>query len=147
MARESQLWQRTRQGGIALRKCGYQVDLARIENQAVSGHPDVEGCIDGQQIWIELKSCSRPKRATSKVRPKLRPSQDIWHLKRHRAGSRHAFVLMQVGEGADAALYLIPGKMYPHIVAPESALLAMSVISPSATLPEILVRATEGYSE
>lgn len=145
MAKESQLWQRVREGGVDLRKCGYAVDLTRIENMAVSGHPDVDGCIDGQQIWIELKSCSRPKRATSKIQPKLRPSQDIWHTKRHRAGSRHAYVLMQVGEGAGAALYLIPGKMYPHIAAPESALLEMSIISPQASITEALVRATEGY--
>ena len=146
MARESALWKRVRKAGIHLRKCGFGVHLCRIENDAGAGNPDVEGCIDGGQLWLELKSCDRPKRLSTCIRPKVRPSQDIWLQERVRAGCKICFVLIQVGDAAASRLYLIPGNLYPKIISPEAELERMSVLSsPTLPLPEILLRATEGF--
>jgi hypothetical protein len=145
MALESALWKRVRSAGTHLKHCGFKVDLKRIENSVGSGHPDVEGAIDGVQIWIELKSEERPKRTATKIRFKVRTSQDIWLQERVRAGFRQCWVLAQVGDAAASKLYLVPGHLYPNITTTEAELERMSVIAPTSSLPEILVRATEGF--
>jgi hypothetical protein len=146
MALEKALWQRVRKGGIALRTLGHLVHLYRVENDVGVGDPDVDGCINGTDIKIELKSCSRPARPTTPIRPKVRKEQEDWMVERHHAGSRSCFVLIQVGDNHDARLYLIPGVLYAQIVAPESELARMSVLDNNrANLMNVLLRATEGY--
>lgn len=146
MALEKALWQRVRKGGLHLRACGFGTHLCRIENDAGEGNPDVEGCIDGDQVWIELKSKVRPKRASTVIQFKVRPSQSIWHKQRVAAGCRHNFVLAQVGEAHNARLYLIPGKFYDEVVTTEARLGELSVLpSPDLPLGEVLLRAREGY--
>jgi hypothetical protein len=130
----------------ALRKCGYKTHFCRLENSAGEGNPDVEGCIDGLQIWIELKSEARPKRSSTLIHPKSRNSQSIWHRERWEAGCRANWVLIQVGEQQEARLYLIPGNRYDEIHATEADLGAMSVLTDSkCSVPDMLLRATEGY--
>lgn len=145
MARESSLWQRCRTGLKQLRACGHVAHFCRLENSAGDGNPDVEGVINGEQCWIELKSCERPKREATLIRPKTRESQSIWHRQRTGAGSKIHWVLIQVGEARDAALYLIPGSFYDEVTATESDLLALSVCDPKATPAEVLLRACEGW--
>lgn len=148
MALESQLWKRIKPAVVDLRRLGHAVHLCRIENDAGSGNPDVEGCINGDQLWIELKSEERPKRSSTPIRPKLRPSQDIWHTKRYRAGCRVHWVLLQVGEDRSALLYLIPGRFYAQLKAlTEAELTKLSVLPPTASLIEVLLRATEPYDD
>ncbi len=149
MARESALWKRVRGGGIALRKLGHKADLHRIENAAGAGHPDVEGCINGGQVWVELKSCDRPKRATTCIRfrtnERTRKAQSRWHRERAEAGGRVHWVLVQVGESHQAALYLVAGKDYDLIECPEDELLLMSCVSREAEPDEVLLRAAIGW--
>lgn len=146
MARESALWQRVKGGGKHLRACGHGVHFCRIENEASAGHPDVDGCVNGVEIWLELKSEDRPARANTPIRPKLRNSQSIWHRERSQAGCVHNFVLLQVGSNRDARLYLIPGSLYDSIAAlNEAELQCISVCDPLASIAEVLMRATEGY--
>jgi len=145
MARESSLWQRCLTGIKRLRACGHRAHFCRVENAAGEGHPDVEGVINGDQCWIELKSNDRPKRAGTAIRSKTRESQSIWHRERTEAGSRIHWVLIQVGEAHAARLYLICGNRYDEIVAPEAALAEMSVVRPDANLAEVLLRACEGW--
>jgi hypothetical protein len=145
MALESSLWKRIKAGAAALHGLGTRIDLKRLENAVAAGHPDVEGCIDGQQIWIELKSELRPARLATPIRFKVRPAQSIWHKQRGRAGSRHHWVLCQVGEAAPARLYLIPGWQYDKIVAPESDLEVLSACPPTATPADVLMRAVQGW--
>jgi hypothetical protein len=146
MAYEAALWKRVKAAGTHLKQCGFGVHLKRIENSVGSGHPDVEGCIDGVQIWIELKSEERPKRLTTPIRFKVRPSQDIWLQERVRAGCRHCFALLQVGQDRASKLYLVPGHLYPNITTPEPELERLSILrSPTLSLPEILLRAAEGF--
>lgn len=145
MALEKYLWQRMVRGIRTLEACGWRVHACRLENSAGEGNPDVEACIEGVQIWVELKSCERPKRDTTMIRPKTRESQSIWHRLRHEAGCRHHWVLIQVGEGIYSNLYLIPGNRYDEITAVESYLAAMSKCDPSSSVADVLNRATEGY--
>jgi len=140
------LWARIRDTAVPeLLWKKHQVDLQRLENAVGQGHPDVEGCIDGGQIWIELKSEDRPARPSTAIRPKTRPSQSIWHKERTKAGSRIHWVLLQVGEGRKARLYLIPGDRYDEIKATEAELELLSVLPPAATVADVLLRATRGW--
>jgi hypothetical protein len=145
MALEKFLWGRCRTGLKNLRKLGHKAHFCRLENSAGEGNPDVEGVIDGAQCWIELKSCERPKRATTMIRPKTQESQSIWHNERTAAGSRIHWVLMQVGEAQTARLYLIPGSHYDAITATEDDLDMMSVIDATADMVQVLLRAVKGW--
>ena len=145
MALEKSLWQRCKTGVKHLEKGGHLAHVCRLENSAGEGHPDVEGVIEGQSFWIELKSNDRPARATTVIRSKTRESQSIWHRERTEAGSRIHWVLIQVGEAHAAKLYLIPGSRYDDIIATEIDLGAMSLIRPDASVGEVLLRACEGW--
>jgi hypothetical protein len=146
MARESALWKRIRDTAIpALKATGHLVDLQRLENAVGTGHPDVEGCINGLQIWLELKSEDRPVRPTTPIHPKCRDSQRDWHRDRSQAGCRINWVLLQVGEGRAARLYLVPGNLYEHITAPESVLEILSVCDPTLSLADVLLRTAKGW--
>ena len=62
--------------------------IIRVENPAHPGTPDVNGCIQGVEVWMELKQekCL-PKRETTPVfTGALRPEQILWHTLRHKAG-------------------------------------------------------------
>jgi len=152
VARESSLWGRLRDTAIPeLKRRGFGADVQRVENAASSGHPDVEGFLTdpfesrGEQFWIELKSNERPVRPTTPIRPKTRESQSIWHKRRAEAGCRCHWVLLQVGSGRKAALYLVPGNLYDMVKAPESELARMSVVPPNASPAEVLIRAARGW--
>lgn len=145
MALEKSLWQRVRKGGIALRSLGHGVGMERIENAAGEGTPDVDWCLDGINGWFELKSERRPARPTTAIRPKVRQAQEIWLRERAEAGCRHSFVLLQVGEAAEARLYLIPGNEYANITATEAELEGMSIADPTWPMTKILLRARQGW--
>lgn len=145
MAKEASLWQRCRTGIKHLRKCGHDLHFCRIENDAGEGNPDVEGVINGDQCWIELKSNARPKRASTAIRSRTRESQSIWHKARTEAGSRIHWVLIQVGHAHDAKLYLIKGCDYDKIITTEAALDAMSMCTPDEKMANVLLRACEGW--
>lgn len=145
MARETSLWQRCLTGIKNLKACGHKTHFCRLENSAGEGNPDVEGCINGEQTWIELKSCDRPKRVNTLIHPKCRESQSIWHRERTNAGSRMHWVLIQVGEAHQAKLYLIPGSSYDEIKATEAELAAMSVCPENASPATVLLRSCEGW--
>jgi hypothetical protein len=119
--------------------------FCRLENSAGEGNPDVEGVINGDQCWIELKSNLRPKRPGTVIRSKTRESQSIWHNERTAAGSRIHWVLIQVGEAHAAKLYLIPGFWYDKIIATEADLAAMASCDAHASVAEVLLRACEGW--
>lgn len=85
--------------------------MDRIENGVGQGFPDVEGYLrDYGGLLIELKTAARPVRKGGIVRVKVRIEQIRWHLKRRKAGQRTWF-LVQVGSGAKAARYLLPGVL------------------------------------
>jgi hypothetical protein len=145
MARETSLWKRVKTGIKRLEYCGHLCDFCRLENSAGEGNPDVEGVVNGNQCWIELKSNLRPARPATPIRSKTRESQSIWHGKRTKAGSRIHWVLIQVGEQRQAKLYLIPGFRYDEIIVSEIELAEMSVVPPAADMSFVLLRACEGW--
>ena len=146
MALEKSLWQRLRNAAIKLVESGHRVDLRRLENSCEKGTPDVEGCLNATQVWIELKSCLRPKRATTPCHPKIRIEQVEWLKTRAAAGCRACWLLIQVGEAHNARLYLIPG---PHAAlaqdVPESELDLLGVANPELSPAEILLVAARGW--
>ena len=146
MALEKSLWQRLRNGADKLREAGYWVDLRRIENTCEKGTPDVEGCIDGAQVWIELKSCKRPARASTPCHPKIRDEQVEWLKNRAECGCNSVWLLIQVGEAHKACLYLIPGHLAARAIdVPESSLETLATCSPHLSPAEILLRAARGW--
>lgn len=145
MARESALWQKLDRAGKKLRLDGHLVDLQRLENSVGVGHPDVEGCIDGLQLWCELKSEMRPARASTLIHPKTRTSQSDWHKERCQAGCKINWILLQVGEAHKARLYLIPGNCYDQIEATEAEISFLSVLPPNASPSDVLLRMTQGW--
>ena len=83
MEREGKLWTRMREGLCSV--C--RPHLSRIESHATSvGFPDVEGCIEGTEFWVELKSWD-PKKGWH-----IRPSQIAWMRARLNAGGKRIFV-------------------------------------------------------
>jgi hypothetical protein len=145
VALEKSLWARVRDAGKFLARADHLVDLWRLENEIGEGHPDVEGCINGAQVWIELKSEMRPARASTMIRPKVRESQSIWHRRRTKAGSKCHWVLLQVGEASAARLYLIAGCDYDEITATELDLSLLSMCEPHDAMTTVLLCAASGW--
>ncbi len=145
MALEKSLWKRVKNAGVILVEAGHRLHMCRVENEVGAGMPDVEGCLDGRQFFLELKSNKRPARATTPIHPRTRDAQRDWHAARAKAGSRSHYVLMQVGEASTAKLYLIPGTWYDLIHTTESELEDMSLITPRSPMSEILLQASRGW--
>jgi hypothetical protein len=76
--KESQFW--------ALVRGKLPGDVERIENALTRGTPDVNGCYDGLDYWLELKILDDKNRCV------LRPEQLLWHRKRQAHGG-HVLVL------------------------------------------------------
>lgn len=62
-------------------------DWLRVENSAVGrGVPDLNGCFNGIEVWIENKT-------TEGWKVDLRPEQSAWAARRARAGGRVFFAV------------------------------------------------------
>jgi hypothetical protein len=148
MARETALWQRLKAAGKRMRAAGRKLHMERIENSAGAGIPDVDYILEGSPtIWLELKTCLRPKRETTPLKLLCRQSQCDWHNARTDAGGRTHYILIQVGESYSSALYLVPGWLYERLMEPctEGELLRLSVSNPSPGPEKIIVRASGGW--
>ena len=109
MARETGLWNWLRGASRDMRET---LHMDRVENMTMKGMPDVEGHLVGQrQFWMELKSSERPARSNTPIRFKVRDreAQVVW-LEKRRAVGGLAWLLLQVGSGAQRRLYLVPGE-------------------------------------
>ena len=83
--------------------------IQRVESRdTADGTPDVEGCYNTVPFQLELKTCARPSRDTTKLTVKIRPSQVAWAVDRVNAGGK-SFALIQVGAQHGAKRYLIDG--------------------------------------
>lgn len=85
--------------------------LDRVENSLSSGAPDVNGCMDSEDIWLELKAPIEPKRAGTKLihgrNHELLLSQRNWFARQKQAGGI-AFILVRT----DKRVMLIDGTIY-----------------------------------
>lgn len=138
---ESTTWTWLKAGGKKFRT---RLHMDRVENAVLSGMPDVEGCLDGQQFWIELKCEARPAKATTTIKPKFRPAQIPWHKRRLGTGMTQVFILLQVGSGTDAARYLVHSSNAETVAngLTEVELKAISIVRYDATSKEILCAAS-----
>lgn len=116
-----------------------KLHMCRVENSVMEGMADVEGCLRGDQFWIELKCEARPSDPKTKIKPKFRPAQGPWLKRRVRAGG-NAFVLLQVGQGQSALRYMLPGDLVSSMQRgmTEQRLTELSVIDPKATAAEVV---------
>jgi hypothetical protein len=122
-----------------------KLHMTRIENGVGAGQPDVEGqWLKLGQFWIELKTSKRPVFKTSKVTGyDLKTSQVAWHRHRWLVGGSTT-MLMQVGSGAAASRYLVPGNMLSGIVVngvTELELARISICEPDDQADEIIRKA------
>jgi hypothetical protein len=82
--------------------------LDRIENEIGSGQPDVNGCLDAEDVWIELKAPIEPKRADTPLihgnNHGLLISQINWFGRQYQAGGI-AYILLRT----DRRILLING--------------------------------------
>lgn len=86
--------------------------LDRVENAVTSGQPDVNGCLSGEDVWIELKAPKEPKRATtvlmtSNGNHQLLQSQINWFARQRQAGGI-AFILVRT----DKRMMLVDGTKH-----------------------------------
>jgi len=75
---ESKLWKALRDG-----TAGLGVHWVRMESWASPGVPDVNGCLNGNDFWVELKVLTTK---SDKKFPKWRPHQIVWQTSRTRVG-------------------------------------------------------------
>ena len=80
--KESELWIHLNQ----LQKTKNNWHLMRIESNTINGIPDVNGCINGVDFWLELKSKEIKNCGLSKY-------QINWHTDRLAAGGK-VFILL-----------------------------------------------------
>lgn len=107
MKREAKLWALIRSN---LKHTTDRLD--RIENLTTDGMPDVQGCFDGEEIWMELKSSKAPARPTTPVLARagnhpLLDTQIVWFARQRRAGGV-AFIVVMI----DNDLFVVDGVLY-----------------------------------
>ena len=90
---ESRLWKALRDGVTG-------VHWVRVESWASPGVPDVNGCSDFGEFWIELK-------VTKSNRVTLSPHQISWHLTRARYSGRSYILTREAGRDP---LFLFSGS-------------------------------------
>ena len=102
---ESRFWAKLRK---KLPK-GSKAHIMRVENPAHPGTPDVNMCINGVEVWPELKRVKAlPKLPETPVfTGVMRAEQRLWHMMRAEAGGRSYLVgYVELEE----IIYVIPGK-------------------------------------
>jgi len=110
---ESRLWKALRDGVTG-------IHWVRVESWASPGVPDVNGCGDFGEFWIELK-------VTKSNRVVLSPHQISWHLTRARYSGRSYILTREAGRDP---LFLFSGSQ-----AKDLADNKISQISPMVKIP------------
>ena len=90
---ETKLWQ------ILKKNTEHFVHWTRIESRSSFGVPDLNGCTDGREFWIELKITK-----VNKIR--LSPNQIAWNTKYSLNFGLSYILVQRVGEGS---LFLFRG--------------------------------------
>jgi len=100
--RESLLWQR-------IKKLKLKGQIFRIESNTINGIPDVYWLLDGQSIWIELKSNNIKNCGLSKF-------QINWHNNHFKNGGR-SFILQRDVSLRRLKLFELRGSRFVKILA------------------------------
>jgi hypothetical protein len=140
-AAESSLWKWLRDA-----VAGPLAHAERLENLVGSGTADTLLCRGGAVVLVELKTCARPARPSTRLAVKVRPDQPRWHASWTRAGGASAW-LVQVGSGPHAARYALPGALGDRLAGgltePELAALSARVDKDSA-FHDLVVASSRG---
>lgn len=84
-------------GKTAMRHLRKHGDVNRVENRVGPGTPDMNGCIQGHEFWIENKWLDHfPRHGGVVLIPKFRQDQRAWMHRRGKAGGK-VFLLLGVG--------------------------------------------------
>ena len=108
MAKESNDYQTLKKN---MPQPGDRID--RVENVVVNGMPDVNFCAEGVECWLEIKSPTEPKRASTPLfgsNHKISQDQKNWMLRQFRAGG-NAWILI----ATDRRWMLIPGSVADQV--------------------------------
>ena len=100
--RESLLWQR-------IKKLKLKGQIFRIESNTINGIPDVYWLLNGQSIWIELKSNNIKNCGLSKF-------QINWHNNHYKNGGR-SFILQRDVSLRQLKLFELRGSRVVKILA------------------------------
>jgi len=116
MAGESTFWQWLSGARKHFRE---SLHINRIENIAMAGMPDVEGQLDKEQFWAELKSTRRPARPETPIRfdMKKREKQIEFMRRRYSMGSNCFWLLRVTGGTIGTMVYMLPGDK-GHLLTP-----------------------------
>lgn len=104
-SRESSLWKWLSKASLFY---GPALHMNRIENKVMSGMPDVEGCLQEKQFWLELKCGDAPARETTKVNIRVEDSQVDFAKNRLNAGGACGF-LVKIKKGNSYQVFLLHG--------------------------------------
>lgn len=113
-------------------------DVQRIENAIAKGTPDVEGCIDGETFWTELK-VAYPLWG-DRFRIKITQAQVNRAILRERAGGRSWVLVRACGETwRDNRHFLVRGRDASELLQPVSRtrLEELSAAPPAAAAIEL----------
>lgn len=134
--RETSLWNWLKEHLKELRPRRF--DVQRIENAVAKGTPDVEGCIDGETFWCELKVGYRL--FGDRVRVRITQAQVNRAVLRCRAGGRSWVLVRLCGDTwRDNRHYLVPGHRAGRLLEPISIgdLEAASAAAPASAAVEL----------
>lgn len=87
--------------------------LQRIENIVGSGMPDINGCFNGREFWIEVKAPKEPKRPSTPLfgsNHKVSQEQKNWFMEQRQSGGRGYLFI-----DTDQRRILIDGKFADDI--------------------------------
>jgi hypothetical protein len=87
--------------------------LDRVENVVLAGMPDVNGCFDGVEFWLEMKSPTEPKRKSTPLfgsNHRVSQEQKNWFLRQLQAGGNAYFYVC-----TDKRYLLLPGGLADRI--------------------------------
>lgn len=114
-------------------------DIQRVENSCAKGTPDVEGCIQGDCFWTELKVAYEMR--GDKFRIKITPEQVRRAMKRVSVGGR-SWVLIRVcgANWRENRHFLISGEDAEELLEPITRvrLTELSAADPASAAVELL---------
>ena len=94
--------------------CGPTDRMERVENGLIAGMPDVNYCLDAQEGWMEIKSPTEPKRASTALFASGHPvsiEQINWMHVQHMAGGVSWLMI-----GSDKRMLMIHGGRVAALV-------------------------------
>jgi hypothetical protein len=139
--RETALWGWLRD---SLQSITVPKHIQRIEDSTKSGTPDVEGCIEGRNFWIELKVAYEQVRSPV-VRVKTTDKQVYFAYRRTKVGGL-SWYLIRVGKHPHRSHYLIHGSLAEQLFDKPITLDWLhenSAVAPNCTAAQALLRASQ----